>query len=84
MEQIYLTKHAKDKIILLAEYRFNLQEEDIISAIKNPDKVFFRENQKKLLKIYNEDYAMQVVCEEEENKIKIITIFPVRRRRYGI
>lgn len=84
MREIYLTKHAKDKIILLGEYGFRLQEEDIISTIKNPDKIFSRGEQKMFLKVYNENHALHVVCEELEAHIKVIAVFPVRRMRYGI
>lgn len=84
MKNIYLTKHAKDKITLLVQHGFNLDEEYIILAVKNSDKIFSRESQKMFLKIYDENHAIQIVGEEIENRIKIITLFPVRRRRYGI
>ena len=84
MKQAYLTKHAKDKIVLLAKHEFQLDEEFIIVAIKNPDKSFIRDSQKIFLKLYNENHAIQIVCEEVADSIKVITIFPVRRRRYGV
>ena len=84
MKQIYLTKHVKDKIVLLVEHGFRLDENFIISAIKNPDKSFARDSQKIFLKLYNENHAIQIVCEEMADSIKVITVFPVRRRRYGV
>jgi hypothetical protein len=84
MIQIYFTKHSKDKILLLIGHGFKISEEFVILAINSPDKVFYRGNQRMFLKIFDEKHAIQVVCEEKEGIIKVITIFPVRRRRYGI
>ncbi len=84
MEQIYFTKHSKTKILILIDHGFKVSEEFVLLAIKTPDRVFHRGGQKMFLKIYDEKHAIQIVCEVSEEIIKVITIFPVRRRRYGI
>lgn len=70
IKHIHLTKHSKDKIILLTAHGFNLHEEFIIEAIRNSDKVLPKDNQKLLLKIYDENHALQLVCEEIEKHNK--------------
>jgi len=84
MKQIYFTKHSKNKTALLSNYGFILSQEYISSVVREPDKVLLKGNQKIFLKIYDTEHLIQVVCEETEDYIKIITVFPSRRRRYGI
>jgi len=81
---IKFTKHAIEKIRLLEKYGFKVSHNMVIDTINNPVRVDRRGNQYLAVKPIDEIYALRVVYEVRENIKVIITLYPVRRERYGV
>lgn len=81
---IKFTKHAIEKIRLLEKYGFKVSLNMVIDTINNPVRVDRRGNQYLAVKPIDEIYALRVVYEVRENIKVIITLYPVRRERYGV
>jgi len=81
---IKFTKHAIEKIRLLEKYSFKVSLNMVIDTINNPVRVDRRGNQYLAVKPIDEIYALRVVYEVRENIKVIITLYPVRRERYGV
>jgi len=83
MDKIVFSYHSLEKIKILKEHGFNIIKKDIISTIRNPDKILRGYKGRKIAqKIINDRYLLRVVFLEENNIKKIITIYPGRRDRY--
>jgi hypothetical protein len=55
----------------------------VIDALKNPDKIEEKENQKKIAqKSFNQNLVIRVVYQEFAAFILIITVYPGRKNRY--
>jgi len=81
---IKLTKHALQKINILRKYGFEISLDTIVDVIENPVRVDRKGKQYLAIKPINEKHALRVVYEVREGIKVIITVYPVRRERYGV
>jgi len=81
---IRLTKHALQKIDILRKYGFEISLDTIVDVIENPARVDKRGKQYLAIKPIDEEHALRVVYEVREGIKVVITIYPVRRDRYGV
>ena len=83
MKRILFCRHAKLKLLILAEHNVFFTASQITEAIKNPDKISHgKKNRKIAQKIIDEQHVLRVIFEEEKEEITIITFYPARRERY--
>lgn len=77
------TKHAREKFKDLEKYGFHLTEDQIMEALKEPDRVERGSRGRKIAqKGISKRHVLRVIYEETEDSIKIITFYPGRRDRY--
>ena len=81
---IVFTRHAEEKMVILAHYGFTITKQAIISAVTKPDSRRRRGHQFTALKNIDYAHALAVVYENRNGYQKIITIYPVRRSRYEV
>ena len=82
--RIRFTRHAREKMQLLAGYGFHVTEDMVGEAIRSPARVDRRGGQLLAIRPINEKYALRVVYEIRGGEIVVITLYPVRRDRYGV
>ncbi len=83
MSRIIFSYHSLEKIKILKEHGFNITKKDILSVIRNPDKILMGYKGRKISqKIINSELLLRVVFLKGDNIIKVITIYPGRRDRY--
>jgi hypothetical protein len=64
---------------------FKILEKDVVSAVRSPVKIDFKNGQYFAMAEIDEKLALRVVYEEREKDIRlIITFYPVRRDRYEV
>jgi len=81
---VRFTRHAREKMQLLASYGFQVTEDMVVEAIRSPARVDHRGGQLLAIRPISEKYALRVVYEIRGGEIVIITLYPVRRDRYGV
>jgi len=81
---IRFTRHALNKFKLLNRYGFNLTEDSVVEAVRNPHRIDERNGQRLALMALDNVYALRVVYEERNEYYLIITFYPVRRSRFGL
>ncbi len=83
MKKIVFSTHAEDKFSVLQQHGFVITRDVISDAVKNPDKILpgYR-NRKIARKVIGENHVIRIVFEDFSDKIKIITFYPGRRKRY--
>ncbi len=77
------TNHAKFKFKLLERHGFKISEKQIEEIVQNPSSTC--EGRKGRLIIQNqldETHIMRIICEVDNEEIKIITFYPAKRGRY--
>jgi hypothetical protein len=76
--------HVLIKLDLLGKHGFSITKEDILSIVKQPDKLEFGyKNRFIAQKRIDDERVLRIVYEKhEDNKILIITVYPGRRSRY--
>jgi len=84
ISKIRFTKHALEKFKFLKEYSFEINREQVIEAILNPNRLDRKNNQFFALKILDSKHCLRVVYEKRKGFLVIITFYPVRRKRYGL
>ena len=82
--KIRFTKHAIEKFGFIRRYGFNLDEKQIVEAIRSPVKTEQKDNQYFASKVLDATYGLRVVYEIRKDYLVVITFYPVRRERYGI
>ena len=71
-----------EKLELLQEWGFAVDEETVIEAVRHPQQVFSGYLNRAIAQIIlDRNHLLRVVYEEGE-EITVITIYPGRRRRY--
>ena len=83
LREIVFSNHAEDKFSILQQHGFIITKDIISDAVKNPDIILpgYR-NRKIAQKVIDENHIIRVVFEDFPDKIKIITFYPGRRKRY--
>ena len=74
---IIISKHAKERI-----KRYNLTEKAVVESIKNPDEVIEGHSGTLIAHKLLNEHLLRTVYEKEENKIKVITVYPAKKERY--
>jgi len=82
--KVRFTKHAQDKLRLLEAYGFHIDESMVVEAVRNPARLDRRGEQFLVLKPIDDEHALRVVYEVRNDYIVVITLYPVRRKRYGV
>ena len=81
--KIEYTTHAETKFKVLKRYGINYSKSQIEDVINNPEKVENTiKNRKIAQKGVNTDHLIRVIFVKEDEKIKVITFYPARRKRY--
>ena len=81
--KIEYTVHAEAKFDVLKRYGINYTKSQIEDVLHNPEKVEDTiKNRKIAQKEVNSNHLIRVIFEKKGNKIKIITFYPARRKRY--
>lgn len=82
-KKICLCDYAKSKFEILKEHNFFLTENQVVEAIKNPDKILIGHKRRKIAqKSLDKEHLLRVIFEEDVNEITIVTFYPVRKERY--
>jgi len=79
---VIYTKHAKEKFKILKEQGFVVQKRVIEETVKSPELIDY--SQLPLLigqKSIDEKHILKVVFKKENGIIKIITFYPMRKRK---
>jgi hypothetical protein len=84
VEKIKYTAHAEEKFYILSKYGFILEKKQIEEAIHSPDRCEERDEEMVFTKIISQRHAIRVICKREEDMLKVITFYPIRRRKHGI
>lgn len=83
--QIHFTKHAKEKIKLLQKYGFKISKVFVRLIIQSPLRI---ENRNDATTIANgefdENHIIRIVHRHEGDRIIVITLYPGRRKAYGL
>lgn len=82
--RIRFTKHAREKFELVRHYGFDVDEEEIVEAIRNPARLERRDAQCFVVRAIDAKHVLRVVYEERKGYLVVITFYPVRRDRYGV
>lgn len=79
---IIYTKHAKEKFKILEEQGFSVKKELIEKAIESPDLIDYSQSPLLVVqKSIDEKHILKVVFRKENGIIKIITFYPMRKRK---
>lgn len=84
MKKIRLTRHAKDKLVFVRKYGFNVDEATIKEAVANPSRIDRKDNQLMALKPLTREMAIRVVYKLINDNIVVITFYPVKRKRFNV
>jgi hypothetical protein len=79
---IRFTKHARQKVVDLEVLGFTVREEQVIDTLRNPDQVDRESIPPIAQKGIDADHVLRVVFVEEDEEIRVITLYPGRRTRY--
>ena len=84
IRRIRFTKHAREKFDFVKHYGFEVNEEKVLEAVRNPTRLDQRKTQYFATKAIDDKYALRAVYEKRKDYILVITFYPVRRERYGV
>ena len=82
--KVRFTKHAIEKFKLLKHYGFEINEDQVIEAVLNPERIDEKEGQFLATRTLSSRHAIRVVYELRKGFLVIITFYPVRRERYDL
>lgn len=81
--KVLFTEHAELKFRILEEHGFKITKRQIEDAIRSPENVTKgRKGRLIAQRAISESHLIRVVYQEDEGIIRVITFYPVRRRRY--
>ena len=75
--EIIISKHAKERIKV-----YNLTEKIVTEAINNPDETVDGYAGTLISHKTLNGYMVRVVYVKEQDKIKVITVYPAKKERY--
>ena len=84
LKKIIFTQHAKDKFQLLKNYGFSVSEAVVRETLSDPVRVDRRNNQLLALRPINQEHALRVVYRLVNDKIVVVTFYPVKRSRFNV
>ena len=79
---IRLSKHAIDKLDILARHGVQITESDVLAAIQTPDHVDDERYPMIAQRRHGERHVLRVVFRRDGDDIVVITVYPGRRQRY--
>ena len=83
MKIIIFSNHSIEKIKILNKHGFIIDKSIIIKAIEKPDIILDGYADKAIIqKKYDDNYLIRIIVEITKNYIKVITIYPAKRKRY--
>jgi len=83
MKRILFSDHALDKIELLKKHSIFVEIELIEKTVKTPDSTNKGYGNRLVAQSsLDENHVLRVIYEESDDEIRIITIYPARRKRY--
>ncbi len=83
MKKIIFSQHALNKIDILRRHQIIVDEKLIENAVVNPDKIESGYKGRFVAqKILDESHVIRIVYVENEESLRIITMYPGRRKRY--
>lgn len=81
--KIIFTQHAELKFRILEEHGFKITEKQIEDTIRSPENVTKgRKGRLIAQRAISESHLIRVVYQEDEGIIRVVTFYPVRRRKY--
>ena len=82
---VYYTKHAREKIKLLNKYGFKISKTLVRRALETPLKIESRNDSTFIANDeLDKNHVLRVVYRREGDTMIIITIYPGRRKSYGL
>ena len=81
-EAIRFTRHAREKLLLLAKHGFAVTEDQIVNAVLHADRVEDHDTERIAQKAMTDTHVLRVVYRTEGEQFVIITLYPGRRKRY--
>lgn len=83
MKEVRFSKHSEEKLQILITHEFPITKQLVIDALRNPDKIEEKEDQKKIAqKSFNQKLVIRVVYQDFAAFILVITLYPGRKNRY--
>jgi len=83
MRTILFGNHSIEKIKILNKHGFKIDKSIIIKAIENPDILLSGYAGRIIIqKKYDNKYLIRIIVEIIKNYIKVITVYPAKRKRY--
>jgi len=83
LKEIVFSDHAEDKFLILRQHGLMITKNTVSDAVKNPDIILPGYRSRKIAqKVIDENHVIRVVFEEFSDKIKIITFYHGKRKRY--
>jgi uncharacterized DUF497 family protein len=83
LKEISFTNHCLEKIEILRKHKINVDKETISNTVLEPERIEEGYNDRKIAqKLFDENHVIRVVYEESDNNLRIITVYPGRRKRY--
>ena len=83
MKNLVFSQHALDKIEILKKHQIFLDKELIENAVLNPDSIDSGYKGRFVAqKILDEHHVLRIVYETSKKSLRIITMYPGRRKRY--
>ena len=81
-ETIRFTRHAREKLSLLARHGFIISEKLVVETVLQADRFEVQNAERIAQKVVTDTHVLRVVFRTEEEQIVIITFYPGRRKRY--
>lgn len=83
MKKIVFSQHAVDKIEILKKHQVFIDKGLIENAVQNPDSIDSGYKGRLVAqKILDEHHVIRIIYEETEESLRVITMYPGRRKRY--
>lgn len=83
MRKIIFSKHSIEKLEILKDHNIFVDKEFIINTINNPDLIESGYKGRTIAqKILDGNHVLRVVYEQQKENIKVVTMYPGRRKRY--
>ena len=83
MKNIEFSLHSIQKIALLKKHSFEINIDDVIQTINNPEETHLGKWGRTIVqKNLDENHILRVIYDELNDKILVITCYPGRRKRY--
>ncbi|MEK9143167.1 MAG: hypothetical protein AAB481_00870 [Patescibacteria group bacterium] len=83
--QFRFTRHAKEKLLLHRKYGFHITQRMVKNAVLHPIRVDIRPDGTLVTNAQmNETLVLRVAHRYEDDIIIVITVYPGRRKAYGL